>query len=96
MRAAFDFRKRGPAKDLPGPRSLPDRAMLDILDRVEAQGMTNEMAGARYGMSRSAVASMVMRVRKDLADSEAAPGPKAKRPENQDGALGRRWWERLG
>ena len=74
-----------------------DEQLLDILDRAERQGQTMAEIGAHHAASRNAVAGILKRVRDDLAASEAAPVPRgqvrAYWPENQDGALGPRWWE---
>lgn len=76
---------------------LTDGQILDILDRVDRQGQSMAEVGARYGVSRSAIAGVLKRVRDDLTKSELAPLPRgslrAYWPENQDGALGPRWWE---
>jgi hypothetical protein len=77
--------------------TLGDGDILDILDRIERQGQTMAGAAARYGVSRNVIAGVVFRVKKDLEISEAAPIPRgqvrAYRPDNQDGAMGPRWWE---
>ena len=73
-------------------QKLTDRQMLDILDLIDGQGESMARVAERYDVSRSVIAGLLKRVRDDLAMSEAAPGRRARRPENQDGALGRRWW----
>lgn len=76
---------------------IPDGVVLDVLDRVERKGQSMAAAGAPHGLSRSAVAGLLMRVRNDLATSEAAWLPRgqvlAYWPENKDGWMPARWWQ---
>lgn len=72
---------------------LSDADMLTALDLIEAQGLSRQEVAERYGMTRSAMCGMIFRINRELAASEAAPGPKAVKPSNQDGALGRLWWK---
>ena len=76
---------------------LTDVQILDILDRCERQGQSMAEVAERYGMSRSAIAGVLKRVRDDLAVSETAPLPRgsvaAYWPENRDGGMPARWWE---
>ena len=70
-----------------------DLVILEIFDLHEAAGLSLSQVALRYGVSRSAIGSIIKRVRDDLARSEAA-GPRAVSPGNRDGDLGRRWWAR--
>jgi hypothetical protein len=81
-----------PQKRLP---DMSDGDVLDILDLFEGQGLSMGEIGERYGRSRGAIAGLIKRVRDDLAASESGldTGAPATKPENRDGALGRRWWE---
>lgn len=73
-----------------------DQQILTMLDMMDGNGRSSGEVARAFGTSRSAICGVVARVRNDLAASEAAgfapgQGP-AVRPENRDGALGRRWW----
>lgn len=76
---------------------VPDGVVLDVLDCVERKGKTMAEAGLPHGLSRSAVAGLLKRVRDDLATSEAAPVPRgqvlAYWPENRNGGMPARWWQ---
>lgn len=75
----------------------PDAVLLDILDRITVQGASYDVAGAVHGMSRSAVAGVMMRIRRDTDAAEAVPAPRgqvlAYRPENRNGGMAARWWQ---
>jgi hypothetical protein len=96
---AFDFSRSHSRAPVPSPEKAgragvrSDEDMLEILDRIEGRGMSYAEAGAPYGLTRSAVASIVRRVLGDLALSEV--GSAVRRAENRDGALGRRWWAQV-
>lgn len=78
--------------------------MLDVLDRIEADGQTMAEVAARYGVSRSAVAGLLKRIRDDLKAADLAVlsvrdqrrwGTRpAQKPENRDGGMPARWWQR--
>ncbi|MBO29518.1 MAG: hypothetical protein CML61_12325 [Rhodobacteraceae bacterium] len=68
------------------PRSSDERLLM-MLDLREAEGLTAKEVGERFGVSKSAVLGAVSRVLK--AEVPCA----CTKPENQDGAMGRRWWK---
>ena len=76
--------------------ALDDGQLLDILDRTERLGESMAEVGERYGISRSAVAGVLKRIRDDLAKACAAPLRRgdvaAARPANLDGGMAPRWW----
>ena len=69
---------------------LSDRIMLEILDRHERLGLTLEIAGAPFRMTRSAVSGVVSRVRIDTNASDRVQ--LAVKPENRDGGMPEKWW----
>lgn len=71
---------------------LTDEHLLTALDLIWGGASKAEVA-RRFGMTPNTINGALFRVERELAASEAAPGPKAIRPENQDGALGRGWWK---
>lgn len=73
-----------------------DEEILTILDLIEGEGKTMAEVAALMGGSRSGIAGILLRVRKDLDAADAQRfavgcGP-AVRPENQDGGMDRGWW----
>lgn len=77
-------------------REMPDRALLDILDRVD-NGQTFGEIGRFYGTTKSAISGIMFRIRRDMADADASPRPRGvaapQRVENCDGGMPARWWE---
>jgi len=73
-----------------------DADLLRMLDRVERDGATMADVGAGFGVSRSAIAGQLKRLRDDLAASESAAFPAghgpAQRPENRDGGMPAHWY----
>jgi hypothetical protein len=79
-------------------RSLPDEAILDVLDLHHNEGVTLTVMAAKYGRSRSAMCGIVFRINQDTDAAEAAPVAEgetpAAYPKNCDGGMPRRWWVR--
>jgi ParB-like chromosome segregation protein Spo0J len=74
-----------------------DGDLLVLLTLVDVHKKTFAEAGARLGLSRSAVAGYVRRITLDTLAAEEAPLPPgevpAQKPENLDGGMPERWWQ---
>ena len=82
------------ARGVVAAAGLTDADVLQMLDLYEGEGLTMAQIAARMGRGLGSVVGAIARVRRDLAASEAVPGPRAVRAKNRDGALGRGWWKR--
>lgn len=76
-----------------GHKQWSDADALRVLDLMQGEGLSAAEVAERFGQSRNAICGLVFRIERELKESEAAPGPKAIKPDNQDGALGRGWWK---
>ncbi|WP_299734690.1 hypothetical protein [uncultured Roseobacter sp.] len=70
------------------PRSA-DLKLLRLLDLIDHQGLSYGPAGRALGLSRSAVAGKVKRVRDEFWQTGDCACSK---PENKDGGMSRGWW----
>ena len=71
----------------PPRREWADSEVLDVMHRA-TRGDTYVSIGADYGVTRSAIAGMVMRIREADLPCECT------KPENRDGGMPARWWVR--
>lgn len=69
------------------PSRADDEALLAMLDLRDGEGMSAGEIAARVGKSRSAVCGAFARVK-----NEEVTECRCERPENRDGAMGRKWW----
>jgi predicted DNA-binding protein YlxM (UPF0122 family) len=65
--------------------------MLQALHLAERQGLSMGALGRHFGVTRSAVAGVLKRVRDDLERSNA-DGPFAVKPENRECGMPDLWW----
>ena len=87
-RTASRFEDQGRMRQAAPPRrEWADSEVLDVMHRA-TRGDTYVSIGADYGVTRSAIAGMVMRIR------EAELPCACTKPENRDGGMPARWWVR--
>lgn len=68
------------------PTRSDDLQILEMLHMRDGEGQTLQHIANQFGVSRSSIAGMLHRV--DINEAPCA----CFKPENQDGALGPRWW----
>ncbi len=73
---------------------LSDMQLIEALDLIECHGWTATRVAERFGVTRNVIIGSRHRVRLDLDRSEAAPGPRASKPENMDGGMPHGWWRK--
>jgi hypothetical protein len=87
-RATGRMRNEGSMRQSAPPRrEWADAEVLDVMHRA-TRGDTYVSIGADYGVTRSAIAGMVMRIREADLPCECT------KPENRDGGMPARWWAR--
>lgn len=76
----------------PWNQTWTDEAILDALDMYERQGMTAAAIAKVMRVTRSSVCGVLYRAISATDDAEV--GSTVAKPENMDGGMPARWWER--
>ncbi len=69
-----------------------DEQILDVMDRHERCGESTTAIAMSYGKTRNTTLGLIFRVRKAQAGHN---DDKVVKPENRDGGMPARWWDRV-